>query len=318
MPALLKLWVRRLVLFLVVTLALVYLVHLPAGVAQEWLPDQSKWQVFYSPAQYWRQTSQFWTELASGGIVYHHSDRHHIPFMEVLHDSWQNTGRIFAMAVVAGGFLGVVVGSLAALRSRVFGFLSLLLAIVGLSLPDFLVVMGGQVATLWTSRTFGFRLWPILADPQTPGGWVLPVAVLSLAPLGYMARLTAAALDEILREDYIRTARSKGLAEFRVIFGHAFRNALPRLYGGLPSLLNVVLSSVPVVEQLTTWPGLGKWLVPAGGYADFGTGSPIWIGVSPAMIAMSGMTLVAMFMVLDGVAQSLVLVYSRKPEGVRA
>lgn len=114
----------------------------------------------------------------------------------------------------------------------------------------------------------------LLADE--PGAWrsalahlVLPATVLATAPLATMARMTRAAMLEVLAEDFVRTARAKGLRERRVVAVHALRNALLPLLTVAGVLLGTLLGGAVFTETLFAWPGVGKWLVDAIGRRDY-------------------------------------------------
>ena len=114
----------------------------------------------------------------------------------------------------------------------------------------------------------------LLADE--PGAWrsalahlVLPATVLATAPLAVLARMTRAAMLDVLGEDYVRTARAKGLRERRVVGVHALRNALLPLLTVAGVLVGTLLGGAVFTETLFAWPGVGKWLVDAIGRRDY-------------------------------------------------
>ncbi|SFI27573.1 ABC transporter permease [Planctomicrobium piriforme] len=87
---------------------------------------------------------------------------------------------------------------------------------------------------------------------------LLPVTVFTYGSLAYDARFIRANMQEVLRQDYIRTARAKGLGPFAVIWRHAFRNTLIPLVTKLGLMLPALLSGAVIVEQIFTWPGMGR------------------------------------------------------------
>lgn len=163
--------------------------------------------------------------------------------------------RLLLTALVAGLLLGTIFGALS-LISRVWRSISFLFALFGLALPDFLLILFGHIITIWTYTYFNWKPWSIFGDGER--GWLLPFLVLMIGTAAYTARLTVAAMDEVLREDYIRTARAKGVPEYRVLLGHALRNAMPRVLNGVPAMFNASLSSLIVVELMSLTPGLGS------------------------------------------------------------
>ena len=90
---------------------------------------------------------------------------------------------------------------------------------------------------------------------------VLPGIALGTIPLAVIARMTRSSMLEVLREDYIRTARAKGLSGFRVVFHHALRNALIPVVTVIGLQVSVLLTGAILTETIFSWPGIGKWLL---------------------------------------------------------
>lgn len=93
------------------------------------------------------------------------------------------------------------------------------------------------------------------------GHLILPVITLSFLNIATMARMTRASLLEVLRQDYIRTARAKGLAEDRIVYRHAFRNALIPVLTVLGFRIGNLLGGAVIVETIFAWPGVGRYAV---------------------------------------------------------
>lgn len=205
------------------------------------------------------------------------------------------TLQLFGLGIVGGGLLGLVAGVLThllrLLRPPLLGF-----AVGGLSVPDFLLVLGGQLLTVWTYKTYRVRLWTV-GVPDGERHWLLPTLALSIPIIAYIIRLTMASLDDIMREDYIRTARAKGVSRWRILFGHALRNAVPRVLNGLPALVNVTLSSLIVVEYLTSWQGLGLMMAP-------------WSRLGSGVRLTAALVYAVWFAVAEGLAQTIRLALS--------
>jgi len=90
---------------------------------------------------------------------------------------------------------------------------------------------------------------------------ILPAIVLGTIPLAVIARMTRSSMLEVLGEDYIRTAKAKGLGRFRVIWLHALRNALIPVVTVIGLQVGLLLSGTILTETIFSWPGMGKWLV---------------------------------------------------------
>jgi len=98
---------------------------------------------------------------------------------------------------------------------------------------------------------------------------ILPSIVLGTIPLAVIARMTRSSTLEVLREDYVRTARAKGLAPGRVIAVHALRNALIPVITVIGLQVGVLLAGAILTETIFAWPGVGKWLVESIGRRDY-------------------------------------------------
>ncbi|HWI65028.1 MAG TPA: ABC transporter permease subunit, partial [Symbiobacteriaceae bacterium] len=252
-----RLWVSRLLWFTVVVAGLTFLLHLPAGITiretgqrVEGLRIVRTYEREYHFDQAMAELRRYPADLLDGNILYKESAvSKGFDFLPVLRHDWLNSFKLYAAAVGSGAVVGVLVGLLVALRGRLLKSVSITLSVFSLSLPDFFVVLSLQFVSIFFWTRYEIKPFLVLAEPDSLKGWAIPLIVMALLPLGYMARLTASAMDDVMREDYIRTARSKGLHEGQVITGHAFRNAMPRVLAGLPALLNVTLSSLLVVER---------------------------------------------------------------------
>src|SRR3954468_11813169 len=110
---------------------------------------------------------------------------------------------------------------------------------------------------------------------------VLPMIVLGTVPLAVIARMTRSAMLEVLGEDYIRTARAKGLPAFRVIAIHALRNALIPVVTVIGLQVGVLFTGAILTETIFSWPGVGKWLIEAINRRDYPVlqGGTLLIGV---------------------------------------
>jgi dipeptide transport system permease protein len=90
---------------------------------------------------------------------------------------------------------------------------------------------------------------------------ILPTVVLGTIPLAVIARQTRSAMLEVLGEDYVRTARAKGLSPFRVVGFHALRNALIPVVTTIGLMVGTLLAGAILTETIFSWPGIGKWMV---------------------------------------------------------
>jgi ABC-type dipeptide/oligopeptide/nickel transport system permease component len=151
---------------------------------------------------------------------------------------------------------GVTLGTLAAVRrGGVLDWLSLALAVVGISLPGF--VSAAVLLMLFAVK------WPIFSI----GGWshvgdiVLPAVAVALGPMAYIARLTRVSMLDVLGQDYVRTARAKGLSRFQVVWRHCLRNAFLPVLSYLGPAAAATMTGSFIVEQVFNLPGLGQHFV---------------------------------------------------------
>ena len=138
-----------------------------------------------------------------------------------------------------------------------------LVALVGAAAPSYALAFGLIIL-------FAVRLsWLPAVGYGSAAQAVLPAIALSLAPMAQLMRLIRASMLETLGQDYIRTARSKGLSQQTVVTGHVLRNALLPAIGATGVNLGYLLSGAVIVETIFTWPGLGQLIVGAALTRDY-------------------------------------------------
>lgn len=180
------------------------------------------------------------------------------PVATVIADRLWPTVQLAIAAMMLAIVIGVPLGFLAALRpGSLIDTASMVVAVSGLSLPKFwlgLLLMYLFALTLGWLPSFGY------GDGDLKH-LVLPAVALGVAPLALLARTTRAAVLEIMNADFVRTARSKGMSERRVVQWHLARNALVIVLTTVGLQFGSVIGQAVVVEKLFAWPGLGSLLV---------------------------------------------------------
>lgn len=167
------------------------------------------------------------------------------------HFPYSATIGIFAYALAL--LIGLSAGFIAALKQNTaadYGAMSL--AMLGQSVPNFVI---GPILVIV------FSLWLYIFPPARAGGfmsYVLPVITLSAIYAAYIARLTRAGMVEVMRSDYIRTARAKGLSETKVLLRHALKGGLIPVVSYTGPALAALLAGTVVVERVFAIPGLGN------------------------------------------------------------
>ena len=180
---------------------------------------------------------------------------------ELLGRSLDKSLVLLFVAVALGGLIGVPLGIVAAtVRRSHLSLTFLALSIAGISIPSFFMAFLLQILEIKFCRYTGRALLPLGGF-----GWdrhiILPALVLAARPIAQIARVSFVALNEVLDADYVRTARAKGLRARLVLIRHALPNAGVPILTALGTSLRFSLSSLPVVEVIFTWPGLGLVLL---------------------------------------------------------
>ncbi len=162
------------------------------------------------------------------------------------------------LGVIAAGFatvIGVVLGAVAALRrNKPLDKIIMVITTAFVSMPSFIA---GTILLLVFSSTLHW--FP--ANSQMAGGLVLPIITLALYPGAYITRLTRSSMLDVLGQDYIRTARAKGVSGPKIIFGHALKNSLIPVITYLGPMLAYIVTGSLVVEQIFAIPGVGMEFV---------------------------------------------------------
>ena len=161
-------------------------------------------------------------------------------------------------SIVVAAALGVGGGLVAALyhNRRLDALISAAL-LFGISMPAYWF-------GLMLIVVFAIKLqWLPAAGSQEPGAWVLPTLTLAAFSVALIARMTRSTMLEVLRSDYVRTARAKGLVERAVVYGHALRNGLLPIVTVIGHQFGTLLGGAVLTETVFGWPGMGQLLVDA-------------------------------------------------------
>jgi peptide/nickel transport system permease protein len=170
------------------------------------------------------------------------------------------------LALVIAVTLGVSAGVIAAVRHGSWVDQSIMtLALIGLSIPDFwLGLVGIYIFAVGLGWLPSGGFVPLSQDPA---GWArsmaLPAITLGVTQVGLIARITRSSMLEILGQDYVRTARAKGVPTFMVIAKHAFANALIPVITVTGVIIGVLLGGAVVIEQVFSLPGVGRLIIGA-------------------------------------------------------
>ena len=175
--------------------------------------------------------------------------------IDIIADGMKVSAKLGLIAAFGALVVGIVLGAVAALRrNKVIDKVIMVITTAFVSMPSF--IAGALLLTI-----FAVSLHLLPANGAQKNGLILPVVTLGLYPMAYITRLTRSSMLDVLGQDYIRTARAKGVPGFKVIFGHALKNSLiPVITYFGPMLAYIVTGSI-VVEQIFAVPGIGRAFV---------------------------------------------------------
>jgi len=192
------------------------------------------------------------------------SIRYHEPAFEVVRRRFPATAQLAVVSLLISVALGVPIGVISATHPNTWlDYLTTFIALVGQSVPSFwLGIMLMLIFGVW------LRWLPISGR----GGWqnlLMPSFTLAAFSLARNMRLTRSSLLEVIQQDYVRTARAKGLSEYRVLFGHALRNAMLPIVTMIGLQLGFLMAGSVITESIFAWPGVGRLIIEAIYNKDF-------------------------------------------------
>ena len=175
--------------------------------------------------------------------------------IDVIMDGMRTSAKLGLIAAAIATVIGVVLGAVAAIRrNTVLDKIIMVITTAFVSMPSFIV---GTLLLI----IFSVRLSWVSANGTTADGLILPVITLALYPMSYITRLTRSSMLDVLGQDYIRTAKAKGVSQNRIIFGHALKNSLIPVITYVGPMLAFIVTGSMVVEQIFAVPGIGRQFV---------------------------------------------------------
>ena len=175
---------------------------------------------------------------------------------EIIFSHFPTSAKVGGVAILVSLLIGIPLGMAAALhRGKAVDWFCMVFATIGISAPVFVIsvlLMYLFSGVLKWLPTYGLTSWK---------HYILPVACLAFNPIAYIARQTRSSMLEALEQDYVRTARSKGVSEILVVTKHALKNALTPVITYLGPLVAGLLTGGFVVERLFSVPGMGRYFV---------------------------------------------------------
>lgn len=175
--------------------------------------------------------------------------------MMTISESFSISAKLGGMAVIVALSLGIVLGSLAALtRNKLPDRIIIFFSTLSTAVPSF--VLATLLLLIFSIQLGWIQVW---SAERT--NYILPVISLSLYPMAYITRLTKSSMLDVLGQDYVRTAKAKGVSGWKIIFKHALRNALIPIITYVGPLTAYILTGSLVVETVFTIGGLGSKFV---------------------------------------------------------
>ena len=176
----------------------------------------------------------------------------------IILEAFPNTVKLALCAAVFSWIIGIVTGMIAAIKqNKLLDRLFMGVALMGVSMPVFMIALVMQYI-------FAFKLkWFPVSGYDSLACMVLPAIVLGWNSAGSIARMTRSNVLEVMQDDYIRTARAKGLREYRVIIGHALKNAMLPVVTMMALQIASMLSGAVITESVFGSPGIGRLAVNA-------------------------------------------------------
>lgn len=172
---------------------------------------------------------------------------------DLIMEGFATSGKLGIQAAALAIVIGLLLGSIAAVfHNKLIDKIIMVTSTASVAMPSFIIA---------TLLLLAFCVWiPIFpSNGSTAAGLVLPVISLSLYPMAYITRLTRSSMLDVLGQDYIRTARAKGVSPAKVIFKHSLKNAVTPVITYVGPMIAFILTGSLVVEQIFAVPGIGKY-----------------------------------------------------------
>jgi len=185
---------------------------------------------------------------------------------EMIESGFPVSAKIGLMATLLIIVIGIPFGIISALKqNQTIDYVVMVIATLGITVPSFVI------ATLFIYFFAGKLGWVPTFGLSTPASYVGPVLALAGYSLSFVTRLTRSSMLEVMRQDYIRTARANGLKEFSVIYKHAIKNALIPVVTYIGPMIAAILTGSFVIEKIFAIPGIGRHFVESVSNRDYTT-----------------------------------------------
>ncbi|HYI24278.1 MAG TPA: ABC transporter permease [Thermomicrobiales bacterium] len=240
-------------------------------------------------------------EVLTGNLGYSTADR--MPVAEKIGERIVPTLKLMGIVITVSIMVGVPLGVISALRQ--YSLIDYMLTVLGfltVSIPSFflalILIYTFSLKLDWLPATGMYTVGEPRSFTDSLAHIILPATVLGLGQAAPIIRYTRASLLETIRQDYVTTARSKGLAESRIIGGHALRNALIPIITIVALQIPSLLGGTVIIEQVFAWPGMGSLAIAAVQGRDYNT--PMGINlIAASMILVSNLLADVVYATVD-------------------
>ncbi|TMF06682.1 MAG: ABC transporter permease [Chloroflexi bacterium] len=222
----------------------------------------------------YQQNGLFFWDLAHGDLGV--SFRSQQPVLDLIKDGWKTTAQLGLITFIFALILGMTLGTVSALNhNKLPDYLGVFFAMAGTAMPSFVIGELGNYRKM-----------------------VLPVLTLGVLPAAYIARITRASMLEVLNQDYIRTARAKGLAEWIVVLRHTIKNAMVPVLTVIGPIFAFLVTGSFITETIFQINGVGRRFVAAVSERDYGLimGTTLFYA---AIIAMANLVVDLLYAAVD-------------------
>ncbi len=202
------------------------------------------------------QYQKYIGQLINGDLGVSLKIRKNVPVTKIIQESFPISARLGGLAILFAMAFGIPLGCVAALkRGKWQDGLIRVLSTAGIAIPGFVIATTSMLI-------FSINLkWLPTKGLDSPSSYILPIITLGFYPMCYVARLLRSSMLEAMGQDYIRTAKAKGMSEMVITFKHAMRNSLIPVITYLGPLVAYTLTGGFVVEKVFNIPGLGRYFV---------------------------------------------------------
>ena len=283
---------RRVAFILVVCLAIILIVYLGMGMIRNSEAAHPNYDLVPEIKLAWQRSRVYISSLLEGEISFKISQPGLSGIDTGKGNAFFNSMVLLAIALGGSVLVGLPLGAFAALtRHKRLVTPLLILVLIGISTPVFFSGFLLQQIEILYLFFFGHSLVSVAGFGWDIDHMLLPILVLSARPIAYLTRHSFIAIDRIMKENYIQTAYGKGLGQRYIIIVHALRNVAIPILTAIGVSLRFSLGSLPIVEFLFLWPGLGLRLLQAINNRE--------AAVVVTLVVMLGLTILGINLLLD-------------------